>query len=141
MELYLPFKGGGSPSEEGLTAKPQYVREGKTFIGAGSDDPQTGTGKVYTDVNKSLAANGSLTLPAGFYDGDENKVTQKLTTQDATTITPTADGQTVNTKNKYYTGDITVAAVSNFRPEVIKYGVTVGEGDNAITGTWQGFVD
>ena len=141
MELYLPFKGGGSPSEEGLTAKPQYERAGKTFIGAGSDDPQTGTGKVYTDVNKSLAANGSLTLPAGFYDGGENKVTQKLTTQDATTITPTADGQTVNTKNKYYTGDITVAAVSNFRPEVIKYGVTVGEGDNAITGTWQGFVD
>lgn len=65
MELYLPFKGGGSPSEEGLTAKPQYVRAGKTFIGAGSDDPQTGTGKVYTDVKQIPGGQWFINAPGG----------------------------------------------------------------------------
>lgn len=36
--------------------------------------------------------------------------------------------------------DIIVLEVSGLRPEVIKYGVTVGEGEGAVTGTWQGFV-
>lgn len=39
------------------------------------------------------------------------------------------------------TGNVIIEKVTNYSPEYIKAGVTVGEGANAITGTFQGFVE
>jgi len=55
-------------------------------------------------------------------------------------VDPGPGKQVIETKGKYVMYDIIVLEVSGLRPEVIKYGVTVGEGEGAVTGTWQGFV-
>ena len=39
------------------------------------------------------------------------------------------------------TGDIIILAVENLTSDNIKYGVVVGEGEGAVTGTCQGFFD
>lgn len=140
MKLPLPFKGGGSPSGENLTATPADVKPGVKFYGKDSDDVLTGTMPVHNNSSATIGINGTYNIPVGLQDG-KGKVTQSIPTQGATSVEPTVNGVTEAVNGKYMTGNVTVEKVYNFNPSVIKKGVTVGEGDQAITGTFQGFVD
>ena len=140
MKLPLPFKGGGSPSGENLTATTADVKPGKKFYGKDSDDVLTGTMTVHSNLSGSMRINGTYNIPAGLQDG-KGKVTQYVPTQGETYVEPLVNGVTENVSGKYMTGNIVVEKVYNFDPSVIKKGVTIGEGNQAITGTFQGFVD
>ena len=52
-------------------------------------------------------------------------------------IDPGSGGITVNVKGKYLQSNAVLMSVENLRPEVIKYGVQIGD----ITGNYQGFPD
>lgn len=138
MKIGLPFKGSGV-DVNGLTATSPRVRKGKTFYGAGTDDEQIGTMSDISPVSKKMALNEIYNIPAGYHNGEDDFY-QELPTFTGEVVTPGPGKEVIETNGKYALNDITVLAVSNLRPEVIKYGVVVGEGEGAVTGTWQGFV-
>lgn len=130
----------GTPfNNQDYTAEPGNVKTGKTFLGRGSQGLQTGTMPVISPETRKLGVNEEYNIAPGYHNG-QDRVYQEVPTQGAITVTPTVNAQTVNISGKLMSGNVTVKAVENFRSEVIKRGVTVGEGSQAITGTFEGFV-
>lgn len=84
-------------------------------------------------VNKSLAINGSYTIPAGYHSGT-GKVTQSITTKAATTYTPSATAQTISA-GQYLSGIQTISAVAGLSAANVKTGAVVG----GVTGTYKGY--
>lgn len=138
-KLTLPFK-GTSIDVSGLTATRKRVKQGKRFLGAGSDDVQVGEMPVLTAEKMIVNVNTSRGIAVGFHDG-EDEYSNTTTTMGAQIVTPGAGKEVIECINKYMLDNVTVTPVTNFRPEVIKYGVEVGTGDGKVVGTWQGFVD
>lgn len=138
MRIGLPFKGSGV-DVTGLTATSPRVRKGKTFYGAGTDNEQSGTMQNVEAVNKKMDINETYNIIPGYRNGNDI-FHQSLETFYGTFVDPGPGTQVVETKGKYAMHDVIVLEVSGLRPDVIKYGVVVGEGEGAVTGTWQGFV-
>lgn len=126
--------------ESEVTATPGAVRNGKTFLGAGTDDQQAGTIPDIPDVNHQMGINETYAIPAGIHSG-EDSFSQNIPTKAGFSHTPTGQDETLNIAGNYMTGNVIIEKVTNYSPEYIKAGVTVGEGANAITGTFQGFVE
>lgn len=139
MEAILLFKGSEKFYPEKFTATANAVREGKLFKGAGSRKTQAGTLREVAAVEKNLGINETYLIEPGIHSG-EDVIKQNVQTRGNIEVTPPAAGETVLTNGYYMTADVVVNSISNFRPEVIKKGVVLGEGDQAITGTFQGFV-
>ena len=133
------LKSGTPYYEDDYSAGPTDVRAGKKFLGKGSDELQNGAMPVVGYAEKKLAINEVYEIRPGCHDGID-KIYQEIAEQGAMTVTPNVTGKTIEVAGKYMKGNVTVSAVENFRPELIKKGVTIGEGDNAITGTFEGFV-
>lgn len=138
-DAILLFSGGENFYPEDYTATPGKVRAGKKFRGNGSYDTQTGTLEEVEAIEYSLPINGNYSISPGIHSG-QDKITQNIPTQGNTEITPTASGEIIAVSGKYMLTNVTINAVNNFSPDVIKYGVTVGIGDQEITGTFEGFV-
>ena len=113
------------------------VKSGKKFLGAGSDDVQTGTLATVPKVDVKLGINESYAIKPGYHTGEDVVSQSGIPTSQGLSINPTAGGQTVQTSGTYYTSDTYVQSIENLRPEVIKDGVVIAD----ITGTYQGFVD
>lgn len=138
-KLPLFFK-GNSVDYTNLTATESKVRQGKRFIGQGSDDIRTGTVPEHEQTSYSLPINGTYNIPAGIHNGADT-VSQEIPTMEGQYVTPGAGTTVIKCAGKYMTGDIVVYAAENLSPDVIKFGVTVGEGEGAVVGNYQGFVD
>ncbi len=129
----IVLRGSGFDDSQ-LTATPDKVRNGKTFYGSGSDSIQTGTVTEIAAETVTLPLNGSYTIPQGIHSGN-GKVVQSLQTSSGGTVYPTSEKQTVQTANKYMTGDVYVAPLTGLKPENIKKGVTI----LGVTGTYEGY--
>ena len=88
------------------------------------------------NVSRSLGANGSYTIPAGWHAGS-GKVSQSLTTQGGKTVTPKTTNQTAVAANRWTTGNIIVAGASTLTAGNIRNGITIF----GIRGTCVGWVD
>lgn len=88
--------------------------KGKRLIGTMADNGA---------VSKSLAINGTYTIPAGYHNG-LGKVTQSITTKAAQTYTPTTANQTIGA-GQYLSGAQTIAGSGNLVPGNIKQGVNL----------------
>ena len=88
------------------------------------------------NVSRSLGANGSYTIPAGWHAGS-GKVSQSLTTQGGKTVTPKTTNQTAVAANRWTTGNIIVAGASTLTAGNIRNGITIF----GIRGTFTGWVD
>lgn len=132
------LKGGSGFDGNDYTAKKEDVKESKIFLGNGSDELQTGSKKVLTVSDVTLSINGTYSIQAG-YHSNQQKIIQSIPTSGATSVTPKGSGQTIETAGKYWTGNVTINALENYAAQYIKKGVTVGTGDQAITGTYEGF--
>lgn len=84
----------------------------------------TGTMTNRGTVNKTLAANSSYTIPAGWHSGS-GKVTQSLTTQAGKTVTPKTSNQTVCAASRWTTGNVIIAGASTLTATNIKNNVTI----------------
>lgn len=129
-------KNGGKIDVSDLTAQPEDVMEGCTYIGAGSTGTQTGDLKNIGSPNFTLPVNGSLTLPAGIYT--EGNVTQNIPTLGEQRRYPGKDIIILPTAEKYMTGNIILEPIRNLTPDVIKKGEYVG---GVGPGTWEGYVN
>lgn len=138
MGEVILLRRGGKFFDEDYTAGAKDVLEGKFFLGRGSDSLQEGTKKVISPSDISLTINGIYNIEIGYHNAPQ-KITQSIPTTGATAVTPVGNGQTIQTSGKYWTGNLTLNALENFDPVYIKRGVTVGEGDQAITGNYEGF--
>lgn len=136
MECLLMQSGSGFDPAE-VTATPGSVKSGKKFLGAGSDDVQTGTLATVPKVDVKLGINESYAIKPGYHTGEDVVSQSGIPTSQGLSINPTAGGKTVQTAGTYYTSDTYVQSIENLRPEVIKDGVVIAD----ITGTYQGFVD
>lgn len=130
----IVLRGGSGFDDSQLTATPDKVRNGKTFYGSGSDSIQTGTVTEIAAETVTLPLNGSYTIPQGIHSGN-GKVVQSLQTSSGGTVYPTSEKQTVQTANKYMTGDVYVEPLIGLKPENIKKGVTI----LGVTGTYEGY--
>ena len=135
MGICLFENSGGGIDTDGLTASSTDVISGKTFVGAGSDDLQTGSMPDRGSPSIVLPVNGTHNFPAGRYTG--GSVTQNIQTVAGRTVNPGATAQTLSVAGKKLSGNIVVNAVANLKPENIKKGVVVG----GVTGTWEGYVN
>ena len=66
-------KNGGKIDVSDLTAQPEDVTEGYTFVGAGSTGNKTGKLKNLRSPEYALPINGTMELPAGVYEGGSVK--------------------------------------------------------------------
>ena len=87
-----------------------------------------------------MPINGEYVIQPGIHSG-QDRIYQDIPTKGNLEITPTAAGDTIGVAKNYMLQDVVIQPLDNFRPEDIKKGVTVGHGDGAITGKFQGFVD
>lgn len=138
-KLPLFFK-GNSVDYTNLTATELKVRQGKRFIGRGSDDIRTGAVPEHEQTNYSLSINGTYNIPEGIHNGVDT-VSQSVPTMAGQTVTPGVGEIIIECAGKYMTGDITVMAVDNLYPENIKLGQIVGDSPGEVEGTFEGFVD
>lgn len=88
------------------------------------------------NVNQTLAANGSYTIPAGWHAGS-GRVSQSLATQAARNVTPTTSNQTAVAANRWTTGTIVILGSSSLTAGNIRNGVTIF----GVKGTFTGWVD
>lgn len=133
------LKQGSSFNNMNYTAIAADVKTGKKFLGKGSQKLQTGTKPVISKVDQKLNVNGTYNIAAGYHQG-QDRIYQEIPTQGAIQVTPTVNSQTINIAGKVMSGNVTINAAENFQSQYIKKGVTVGEGSQAITGTFEGFV-
>ena len=131
------LKHGVGVDNTDLTAVPGDVLEGEKFLGTGSKEAQTGTMKRITAVDKSMTVNETYNIPAGYHAGTDSFHQSGIPGEDGPQIDPGSGGITVNVKGKYLQSNAVLMSVENLRPEVIKYGVQIGD----ITGNYQGFPD
>lgn len=71
-----------------------------------------------------LKVNTPYTIPSGWYSGTE-KITQSLSTQPGSSVTPGSANKTVCDSNKWTTGNITIVGDSKFVPGNIRNGVNI----------------
>lgn len=119
-------------SQTAGTATAAQVLASKTIWVAGVKI--TGTMTNRGAVTYSLPANGSYTIAAGYHNGS-GKVSQALTTQAGSTITPGTANKTAVPSGRWVTGNVICAGASTLVAGNIKKGVTIF----GVTGTWQGF--
>lgn len=84
-------------------------------------------------TNGSISANGTYTVPVGWHNGN-GKVTQSLSTQGATTVTPGTSNKTVIAASKWSTGNQVVSGNGNLAAGNIKNGVNIF----GVTGNYVG---
>lgn len=85
-------------------------------------------------TNGSIGVNGTYTIPAGWHNGS-GKVTQSLSTQGGTTVTPGTSQKTVIAASKWSTGNQVVAGSGNLTAGNIKKNVNIF----GVVGTMSGF--
>lgn len=126
---------GGLIDTSGVTATRADVLEGKTFLQA---DGKPGTGSMPDNgsPNQTLGINGSITLPAGNYNG--GKVSQSIPVFSGQTVNVGKNAVTVQTSGKYSSGNIIIPTVANLTPNNIRKGKYVG---GVGPGTWEGYVN
>lgn len=132
------LSGGSLFFNEDYTAVAADVIQGKKFLGRGSDSIQTGTKPVISPTDQQLSINGTYNIQAGYHNAAQ-RIYQEIPTKGAQTITPVGNGQTISISGNYMEGNVTLNPLENFDPVNIKRGVTVGVGDQAITGNYEGF--
>ena len=118
--------GGGGVDCEGATANIQHVLAGKTFGGASSEDLQTGTMTNRGAVNATIESpvGGTYQIQQGYHNGNGVVKGKQITTQGAYTITPSTSNQIISA-GKFYTGNVTIKAESNFIASNIRSGVKI----------------
>lgn len=138
MADVILLSGGMLFFDDDYTAVASDVLYGKKFLGLGSTDLQVGTKPVVSPVEQKIPINGSYSIQPGYHNASQ-KIYQDVPVSAGQTITPVGNGQTITTSGKYWSGNIVINALSNFDPVNIKRGVTVGVGNQAITGNYEGF--
>lgn len=131
-------KNGANADTSDLTAISSSVKNGKIFLGRGSDDEQIGTMPIIPSNRYELQLNQTLTLGEGFYENGST-VIQNVPTLGEQYIVPRAELQTVKTTGKYMTGDVVTASLPNLTPSNIKKGVVIKIGETTIVGEYEGY--
>ena len=116
------------------TATAANILSGKTAYVDGAK--LTGTMTNNGAISKTLAANGTYTIPAGYHNGS-GKVTQSLTTKAATTYTPGTSNQTL-ASGTYLPGAQTIKGDSNLVAANIASGVSIFGVKGTYTGSSSG---
>ncbi len=127
---------GSSVDASGATATAKDVLAGKTFLLQDGDTTGVGTMVEQGSPSKDMPINGNITLPEGHYSG--GKVTQNIPTFPGQTVNTGKNSVTVNTANKYASGNIQLTQIKNLTPAVIKKGMYVA---GVGPGTWEGFIN
>lgn len=130
MGKVLMSGGGGGVGSDEVTATKDKVLSGQTYLGADTDDEVgTGTIPIRTPVNLSLGINGTTALPYGYYPS-ESKITQKIATRGAATITPGKTAQTIGA-GQYLSGAQTIASLGGNAPASMVHPSYTFSSDNA----------
>lgn len=138
MSEVILLSGGSLFFDDDYTAVPSDVIQGKKFLGRGSQNVQAGTKPVVSPIDQVLPINGTYNIEAGYHNAAQ-RIYQDIPTKGGQTLTPVGNGQTISIAGNYITGNVVLNALENFDPVNIKRGVTVGIGDQAITGNYEGF--
>lgn len=118
-------------SKTGASADAGHVLTGYSGWKSGSKISGSMANKGTT--NGTLSANGTYTVPVGWHNGN-GKVTQSLSTQGATTVTPGTSNKTVIAASKWSTGNQVVSGNGNLTAGNIKNGVNIF----GVTGNYVG---
>lgn len=139
MAECILLKGGSGFNQSGFTATPDKVREGKKFMGAGSDKTQTGTLKDVPATIFDLPLNGRVDIPAGIHSGNVVIRQKDISVKDGGTVYPRDYDQTISVKNSYVKDDVYIAPLTGLEPRNIKKGVTIKLKDRTVVGTYEGY--
>lgn len=133
------YKIGGGIDIDGLTAAPSDVLASKTFMGDGNYEVQTGSMIERGTPNIVLPVNNSYKLPEGHYSG--GKLYQSIPTLEEQMVELGPNPTTIQTKEKYMTGNVIVYPATNLTSSNIKKGVRIQVGNEIIEGSWEGYIN
>lgn len=137
------LKSGSGFDDSSYTATAADVKKGKTFMGSGSSDEQTGTMAVIAAIDKKMVVNELYMIKPGYHNGQDVFHQEGVPVEEGPIVDPGAGGITAHVAGKYLTSDTYIQTVDNLRPETIKKGVIIGffGTDTAVVGTCEGFFD
>ena len=117
-------------SQTGATSSAEEVLTG--YSGWGNGSKVVGVMDIRGAASNALSANGTYTVPKGWHNGS-GKVTQSISTQAATNVTPGTSQKTVIAASKWTTGNQIVLGNGNLTAANIKKNVTIF----GVTGSYQ----
>lgn len=129
------LKGGNSFDDLSVTATPEKARKGKTFLGRGSDDSQSGEMEEIPEKTYNMLLNGKVVIPPGIQSGSSKVVQDTLVIDSGGTIYPTGVSQTLRTKDRFMSGDYYLAALYGLTPENVKKDVII----LGVKGAYEGY--
>ena len=105
--------GGGGVGSDEISVTKEYVLDGKTYVGADTDD-EIGIGKMAnngTTANQSLNASGSFYIKKGYHAQDFTVIANSLASQTPGTATA---GSILNGDSAYVNGNKITGSMPNY---------------------------
>jgi len=157
--------GGASTDLDPVNAESWQILQNRVIVDK-NGNPLTGTMPDRAAIKPIINAGERFPIPEGYHNGlggvtanslaaqtpgnalaahilspyvawsNGVRIPGNIATMGAQTISPTSYQQTVQTSGKFLSGNVTVNAVTNLRPENVKKGVSIGD----VTGVWEGWV-
>nr|WP_024835384.1 hypothetical protein [Clostridium sp. 12(A)] len=136
--------GGGGIGSDEVSVTKEYVLDGKTYVGADTDD-EIGTGKMAnngTTANQSLNAGGSFYIKKGYHAQDFTVIANSLASQTSGTAIPThvLNGETYWTNGNKVTGTMNVQSILSFSCAPYSFSQIIFTWQNPSYGPFSGVI-
>ncbi|WP_313069726.1 glycine-rich domain-containing protein [Lacrimispora sp.] len=136
--------GGGGIGSDEVSVTKEYVLDGKTYVGADTDD-EIGTGKMAnngTTTNQSLNASGSFYIKKGYHAQDFTVIANSLASQTSGTAIPShvLNGETYWTNGIKSTGSMNVQSILSFSSAPYSFSQIVFTWQNPASGPFSGVI-
>lgn len=139
MAECILLNGGSGFNQSGFTATPDKVREGKKFMGTGSDKTQIGALKDVPATTYDLPLNGRIDIPTGIHSSNVVIEQKDIPVKDGGTVYLRDYDQNLGVKNSYVKDNFYIAPLTGLEPGNIKKGVTIELKDRTVVGTYEGY--
>ena len=136
--------GGGGIGSDEVSVTKEYVLDGKTYVGADTDD-EIGTGKMAnngTTANQSLNAGGSFYIKKGYHAQDFTVIANSLASQTSGTAVPShvLNGETYWTNGNKVTGTMNVQSILSFSCAPYSFSQIIFTWQNPSYGPFSGVI-
>jgi hypothetical protein len=136
--------GGGGVGSDEISVTKEYVLDGKTYVGADTDD-EIGTGAMANNGatgNQNLNAGSSFSVKKGYHTQDFTVIANSLASQTSGTAIPShvLNGETYWTNGNKITGTMNVQSILSFSCAPYSFSQIIFSWQNPTQGPFSGVI-